>query len=61
MVLFLKCVRRFGPSTKIALTAELSLTWNPMGNSHTNLLEFPIGSYVKLSSAVAAILVGGLK
>jgi hypothetical protein len=24
-------------------------------------LEFPIGSYVKLSSAVAAILVGGLK
>jgi hypothetical protein len=23
--------------------------------------EFPIGSYVKLSSAVAAILVGGLK
>jgi putative transposon-encoded protein len=26
MVLFLKCVRRFGPSTKMALTAELSLT-----------------------------------
>jgi UV DNA damage repair endonuclease len=25
------------------------------------LWEFPIGSYVKLSSAVAAILVGGLK
>jgi hypothetical protein len=25
------------------------------------LLEFPIGSYVKLSSAVADILVGGLK
>ena len=25
------------------------------------LCEFPIGSYVKLSSAVAAILVGGLK
>jgi hypothetical protein len=25
------------------------------------LLEFPIGSYVKLSSAVAAILVAGLK
>jgi hypothetical protein len=24
-------------------------------------MEFPIGSYVKLSSAVAAILVGGLK
>ena len=27
MVLFQKCVRRFGPSTKMALTAELSLTW----------------------------------
>jgi hypothetical protein len=25
------------------------------------LCEFPIGSYVKLSSAMAAILVGGLK
>jgi hypothetical protein len=25
------------------------------------LWEFPIGSYVKLSSAVAAILVGGMK
>jgi hypothetical protein len=25
------------------------------------LWEFPMGSYVKLSSAVAAILVGGLK
>jgi hypothetical protein len=25
MVLFQKCVRRFGPSTKMALTAELSL------------------------------------
>jgi hypothetical protein len=46
-----------------------------MGNSHKNLLlrnhwancnqtflwEFPIGFYVKLSSAVAAILVGGMK
>jgi hypothetical protein len=33
MVLFQKCVRRFGPSTKMAC-------------------EFPIGSYVKLSTAV---------
>jgi hypothetical protein len=39
MVLFQKYIRRFGPSTKMAPTAELSL----------------------LSSAVAAILVGGLK
>ena len=38
MVLFQKCVRRFGPSTKMAPTAELSLTQDPMGNSHKNLL-----------------------
>jgi hypothetical protein len=31
-------VRRFGPSTKMAPTAELSLTQDPMGNSHKNLL-----------------------
>ena len=31
-------VQRFGPSTKMASTAELSLTQDPMGNSHTNLL-----------------------
>jgi hypothetical protein len=30
-------------------------------SSRRFLCEFPIGSYVKLSSAVAAILVGGLK
>ena len=33
-----KKFRRFGPSTKMAPTAELSLTWDPMGNSHRNLL-----------------------
>ena len=33
-----KYVRRFGPSTKMAPTAELSLTQEPMGNSHKNLL-----------------------
>ena len=38
MVLFQKYVRRFGPSTKMAPTAELSLTQEPMGNSHKNLL-----------------------
>ena len=38
MVLFQKYVRRFSPSTKMAPTAELSLTQEPMGNSHKNLL-----------------------
>ena len=38
MVVFLKYVRRFSPSTKMAPTAELSLTQEPMGNSHNNLL-----------------------
>jgi hypothetical protein len=38
MVLFQKCVWRFGPSTKLAPIAELNLTWDPMGNSHKNLL-----------------------
>ena len=38
MVLFQKWVRRFSPSTKMAPTAELSLTLNPMGNSHKNIL-----------------------
>ena len=38
MVLFQKCVRRFGPSTKMVPIAELSLTYDPMGNSHKILL-----------------------
>ena len=38
MVLFQKYVRRFGPSTKMAPTAELSLTQDPMGNSHKHIL-----------------------
>ena len=38
MDLFQKIVRRFGPSTKMAPTAELSLTQDPIGNSHNNLL-----------------------
>jgi hypothetical protein len=38
MVLFQKCVRRWGPSTKMAPTVELSLTLHPIGNSHKNLL-----------------------
>ena len=38
MVLFQKCFRPCGASTKIAPTAELNLTLNRMGNSHKNLL-----------------------
>ena len=38
MVLFQKYVWRFGPSTKMAPTAELSLAQDPMGNSHKNIL-----------------------
>jgi hypothetical protein len=47
----------------MAPTAELSLTWDRMGNSHKNLLIWNqlLRFYVKLSSAVAAILVRGLK
>jgi hypothetical protein len=41
MVLFQKFVRQFGPSTKMAPTTELSLTYDPMGNSHKNLLQGP--------------------
>ena len=33
-----KCNRRFGPLTKMDHTAELSLTQDPMGNSHKNIL-----------------------
>jgi hypothetical protein len=71
LVLFQNCVRHFRTPTKMAATAELNLTWDPMGNSHKKvwlqlaqwflrrrfLCEFPIGSYVKLNSAVGAILV----
>jgi hypothetical protein len=38
VVLFQNCVRHFRTSTKMATTAELNLTWDPMGNSHKNLL-----------------------
>ena len=38
MVLFQNCVRRFGSSTKMTPTAELSLTQDPMGNSHRRVL-----------------------
>ena len=33
-----KTVRHFRTSTNMATTAELNLTWDPMGNSHKNLL-----------------------
>ena len=38
VVLFQNCVRHFKTPTKMAATAELNLTWDPMGNSHKNLL-----------------------
>jgi hypothetical protein len=38
VVLFQSCVRHFRTSTNMAATAELNLTWDPMGNSHKNLL-----------------------
>jgi hypothetical protein len=43
VVPFQNCIRHFIPSTKMATTAN----------------EFPIGSYVKLSSAVGAIIFEG--
>jgi hypothetical protein len=71
VVLFQNCVRHFRTPTKMAATAEL----NPSNDYFINILfllskwfqtkrflrEFPIGSYDKLSSAVAAVLVGVLK
>jgi hypothetical protein len=38
MVLVQKSVRRFGNSTKMTPTAELSITLDPMGNTYKNLL-----------------------
>jgi hypothetical protein len=38
VVLFQNCVRHFRTPTKMAATAELNLTKDPMGNSHKNLL-----------------------
>ena len=32
-----KIMSGFRPPTKMATTAELNLTWDPMGNSHKNL------------------------
>jgi hypothetical protein len=56
----------FRPLTKMAATAELNLTfikvWFQLSNwfqTRRFLCKFPIGSYVKLSSAVGAILVEG--
>jgi hypothetical protein len=38
VVPFQNCVRHFRHPTKMATTAELNLTSDPMGNSHKNLL-----------------------
>jgi hypothetical protein len=56
MVLFQKYVRRFGPSTKMAPTWLQLAQWFLRRRF---LCEFPIGPYVKLSSAVGAILIEG--
>jgi hypothetical protein len=76
MVLFQNCVRQSCSPTKMADTVQLRCywkqlwsrwaitgSWEPLVFIQTRrfLWEFPIGSYVKLSSAVAASLVGGLK
>jgi hypothetical protein len=37
VVPFQNCVRHFRPPTKMAATAKLNLTYDPMGNSHKNL------------------------
>jgi hypothetical protein len=71
MALFQKCVRQFDPSTNMASTAELgkgpskdhsTKAWLRLAQWFLRrrfLCEFPIGSYVKLSSAVGAILIEG--
>jgi hypothetical protein len=65
VVPFQNCVRHFRPPTKMAATVELNLTstvWLQLAKWFVRrrlLCEFPIGSYVKLSSAVGAILVEG--
>jgi hypothetical protein len=38
VVLFQNCVRHFRTPTKMATTAEHNLIYDPMGNSHKNLL-----------------------
>jgi hypothetical protein len=51
----------------VSVSAVLYPRWPPLlkieisSNGQNFLWEFPIGSYVKLSSAVVAILVGVLK
>jgi peptidoglycan/LPS O-acetylase OafA/YrhL len=60
VVLFQNCVRHFRPPTKMAATAER--VWLELIQwflKRRFLCEFPIGFYVKLSSAVGAILVEG--
>ena len=38
VVPFQNCVMHFRPPIKMVATAELNLSWDPMGNSHKNLL-----------------------
>jgi hypothetical protein len=45
----------------MTISSKFSSYWAKWFQTRRFLWEFPIGSHVKLSSAVAAILVGGLK
>jgi hypothetical protein len=38
VVPFQNCVMHFRPPIKMVATVELNLSWDPMGNSHKNLL-----------------------
>jgi hypothetical protein len=63
MVLFQNCVRQSRSPTKMATTVQLRCYWKVWFQlsywfqTRRFLCEFPIGYYVKLSSAVGAILV----
>jgi hypothetical protein len=56
MILFQNCVRQSRSPTKMAANDYFIKVWF---QTRRFLCEFPIGSYVKLSSAVEAILVEG--
>jgi hypothetical protein len=44
MVFFQNCVRQSRSPTKTAATVDLGLTYDPMGNSHKNLLVCSVGT-----------------
>jgi hypothetical protein len=61
MVLFQICVWWYRPLTKMAAQLNLVNVWLQLAQWFLRrfLCEFPIGSYVKLNSAVGSILVEG--